>query len=429
MPASTAIASFFAPATQAVNASASSNAGKAGNDGVFASLVEEAQGTASATTSPLLSLLAGNNPQLIAQDASADGATPALSPELRSLLASMNAGAEAVTLDTTETALPSDVSALALLIAQFQQPQAAANAEAVAPPASGAPAAGTLTPEQLLASQDATAIVDALASLNGGATGESLDPAFAQLLHNSAATATNAQMLAKAKTPVAANGGEVATSTAATPDTQSLLQGTTTDTRSAIAQPGQSHGHGQMNGGTFGGSDAARPFDVNLQAATPQSQPQFQVELAKAQQAAPSGPLLPQVPLEALAVQIARRFEQGMSSFEISLSPAELGKLDISMQVSDDGRVHAVLRAERPETLELLKQDARALETQLRQAGLDVGSNALSFQLSQGNAQRQNLADRNGAFSSALNGNASTDEQTTTTYVATRKRDGIDIHV
>ena len=423
MPASTAIASFFAPATQAVNASASSNAGKSGNDGVFASFVEQAQGTA------LLSLLAGNNPLLNAEAASADGTTPGLSPELRSLLASLNVGTETAPRKTADPALPSDVSALALLIAQFQQAQKVAGAEASATGANGTPEAATSSPQQLLARQDATAIVDALASLDAGSTGQAVDPAFAQLMQNASAMAHNAQAHAKAKMPAVANAGEVPQGTTATPDPQSLLQGTTTDTRSAIAQPGQSHGNGLMNGGASGGSDAARPFDLNPQATAPQSQPQFQVELAKAQPVVTSGPLLPQVPLEALAVQIARRFEQGMSSFEISLSPAELGKLDISMKVSDDGRVHAVLRAERPETLELLKQDARALETQLRQAGLDVGSNALSFQLSQGNAHRQNTAERNNAFSSAMNANASSDEQTTATYVATRKRDGLDIHV
>jgi len=64
----------------------------------------------------------------------------------------------------------------------------------------------------------------------------------------------------------------------------------------------------------------------------------------------------------------------------------------------------------------------------LRQAGLDVGSNALSFQLSHGNAHRQNSATRDSGFSSALNDGQQVAEPTTT-YVATRKRDGLDIHV
>jgi multidrug efflux pump subunit AcrA (membrane-fusion protein) len=77
---------------------------------------------------------------------------------------------------------------------------------------------------------------------------------------------------------------------------------------------------------------------------------------------------------------------------------------------------------------QLLLTRITALETQLRQAGLDVGSNALSFQLSHGNAHRQNSAARNNGFSSALDDGQQPAEQVTS-YVATRKRDGVDIHV
>lgn len=135
------------------------------------------------------------------------------------------------------------------------------------------------------------------------------------------------------------------------------------------------------------------------------------------------------VPLDALAVHIARKFETGVSQFEIRLHPMELGSLDISLTVADDGRVQAVLRAERPETLDMLQRDARVLEQQLRQAGLEVGSNSLSFSLSSGNGQRPapfvgwpGFADAQDAAGAAKNDAAST-------YLAVRKRDGIDIRV
>jgi flagellar hook-length control protein FliK len=135
------------------------------------------------------------------------------------------------------------------------------------------------------------------------------------------------------------------------------------------------------------------------------------------------------VPLDALAVQIARRFDEGSSQFDISLHPAELGKVDVSLNVSQDGRVHAVLRAERAETLDLLRQDARSLETQLRQAGLDVGANSLSFQLSQGGNQRQQASAADFAKTFSQDDGSASADIVKTAYVAVRKRDGLDIHV
>ena len=148
---------------------------------------------------------------------------------------------------------------------------------------------------------------------------------------------------------------------------------------------------------------------------------QFSVTVAAAPQAA--------VPLEALAIHIARKFEGGASQFEIRLHPAELGQLDISLSVADDGRVQAVLRAERPETLDILQRDARTLEQQLRQAGLDVGSNALSFSLSNGNGGRQAPFAGWPAFADANDAAGTAKEEAALKYVAVRTRDGVDIRV
>ena len=419
MPASTAIASFFATAAPAAAGTASSSVSNTGNDGVFASLVQQSQATDAVTANPLLAVLAGIAQPTELQSNATSGTSSLLSPELRNLLAVAGQVTQENVATTEPPATPSDVSAFALLMAQFQQAQPVPEQTQLVAQAGSTDLPAQHQLQQATSGQDQTAILDALANI--GTSTEAVDPAFAQLLQNAAQ---------KTKVTPTATGNKPATADNATLDAQSQLQGATTatDTRAAITQTAHGQGNNLAQDGTSGGADLSKPFDLNLQAASSQGQPQFQVELTKAQHTVASGPLLPQVPLENLAVQIARRFEQGMSSFEISLSPAELGKLDISMQVSDDGRVHAVLRAERPETLELLKQDARALETQLRQAGLDVGSNALSFQLSHGNAHRQNSAARDNGFSSALNDDQPAAEQTAT-YVVTRKRDGLDIHV
>lgn len=135
------------------------------------------------------------------------------------------------------------------------------------------------------------------------------------------------------------------------------------------------------------------------------------------------------VPLEALAVHIARKFEAGVSQFEIRLSPAELGQLDISLSVADDGHVTAIVRAERPETLDLLQRDARSLETQLRQAGLDVNSNSLNFSLSNGNGGRQAPFVGWPGFADAQDAQNAARPDALSTYIAVRRPDGLDIRV
>lgn len=176
-------------------------------------------------------------------------------------------------------------------------------------------------------------------------------------------------------------------------------------------------------------ADTAQPAN-NPQAAAAVAAPVLPT-LIDAQQMSATVVSTPQaaVPLDTLAVHIARKFEAGASQFEIRLHPMELGQLDISLNVAEDGRIQAVLRAERPETLDMLQRDARVLEQQLRQAGLDVGANSLSFSLSSGNGQRPapfvgwpGFADAQDAQGAARNDAAST-------YVAVRKRDGIDIRI
>lgn len=135
------------------------------------------------------------------------------------------------------------------------------------------------------------------------------------------------------------------------------------------------------------------------------------------------------VPLDTLAVHIARKFEAGTSQFEIRLHPMELGQLDISLNVAEDGRIQAVLRAERPETLDMLQRDARVLEQQLRQAGLDVGANSLSFSLSSGNGQRPAPFVGWPGFADAQDAQGAAKNDAASTYLAVRKRDGLDIRI
>jgi len=175
--------------------------------------------------------------------------------------------------------------------------------------------------------------------------------------------------------------------------------------------------------------DGAAPTTMTSLAATPGPVLPTLIDAQQMSVTVSAAPQAP-VPLEALAVQIARRFEAGLSQFEISLHPADLGKVDISLSVGDDGHVHAMMRAERPETLDLLQRDARSLEQQLRQAGLEVGSNALSFSLSGGNGQQRQAPFAGWpAFADAQDAAGAAKQDAAKAYIAVRNPDGLDIRV
>lgn len=97
-----------------------------------------------------------------------------------------------------------------------------------------------------------------------------------------------------------------------------------------------------------------------------------------------------QVPVAALAVHISRAFDQGNTRFQVRMDPPELGRVDIRLDMSVEGRVQAHLTVERPETLDLMMRDARSLEKALAETGLNLGKESLSFSLKdQNNANPQ----------------------------------------
>ena len=78
---------------------------------------------------------------------------------------------------------------------------------------------------------------------------------------------------------------------------------------------------------------------------------------------------------------MARNLQKGMSRFEIRLDPPEMGRIDVRMEIRKDGQVVAHMSVERPETLDLLQRDARALQQALTNAGLQADGDSLNFSL------------------------------------------------
>lgn len=113
-------------------------------------------------------------------------------------------------------------------------------------------------------------------------------------------------------------------------------------------------------------------------------------------------PTQPQIPPRALtgqiAVQIQKSVAQGLDQIKIHLKPAELGRVEIKLDVMQDGRVAAIIVADRPETLEMLQRDTRGLQQALQDAGLKSDTANLSFNLGGGNAStEQQTAEKDGS--------------------------------
>ncbi len=82
-----------------------------------------------------------------------------------------------------------------------------------------------------------------------------------------------------------------------------------------------------------------------------------------------------------VSVNLKKAVENGDSKIRIQLRPHELGKVEVKLDIAGDGRVKALVLAERPETLDLLQRDSRVLERALQDAGLKTDHNSLSFDL------------------------------------------------
>lgn len=120
-----------------------------------------------------------------------------------------------------------------------------------------------------------------------------------------------------------------------------------------------------------------------------------QVQQRSAPPKMPQAHARPNLPAHALADQVAvniqRGISQGQDRITVQLRPAELGRVEIKMEMNHDGKMSAVIMAERPETLDMLRQDSRSLIDALNQAGLKTDANSLSFNL-QGQNSGENQA-------------------------------------
>lgn len=130
----------------------------------------------------------------------------------------------------------------------------------------------------------------------------------------------------------------------------------------------------QPNHGGGEGTNTANANAANRAQQTAAAQKAQQPQAARAPEQAK--PLLQQI-----SVNISKAVSEGMDRITIQLRPSELGRVEVKLEVSQNGRVSATIIADRPEALELLRNDSRNLEKALQEAGLDTQSGDLNFNL------------------------------------------------
>lgn len=101
--------------------------------------------------------------------------------------------------------------------------------------------------------------------------------------------------------------------------------------------------------------------------------------------AAPSGLARATIETTAmLAAGIARRLEGRSTRFELGLTPEGLGKVDVSIEVGDDGQLMARLAFDNPAAAAEMRARADELRRQLTDAGFQLAGDALEFSERQG---------------------------------------------
>jgi len=108
--------------------------------------------------------------------------------------------------------------------------------------------------------------------------------------------------------------------------------------------------------------------------------------------------------IEQVKVNINKSVKAGMDRVTIQLRPENLGRIEVKMELTQDGKVRAFITADVRDTLDMLQRDARGLERALQDAGLRTDSNNLHFAL-RNESQGQHGQSEQGKSATASNEN------------------------
>ena len=100
--------------------------------------------------------------------------------------------------------------------------------------------------------------------------------------------------------------------------------------------------------------------------------------------------------------RFVERFDGRAQRFEVRLDPAELGRVDVRIEIGADKKVHAVLAAHDSAALNDLMRGHRALERMLTNAGIDLADGGVKFELA-GDSSRDAMPGKSESGSASPN--------------------------
>ncbi|MGB7099359.1 MAG: flagellar hook-length control protein FliK [Xanthobacteraceae bacterium] len=300
-----------------------------------------------------------------ATDSAAATPTPAAPTQAQAAANPTQPVATAITVNTAENTVPAPANASAadLTVGEQTKPQTRLTTAAMAASQSAASAQDTAETASAKEAPPAGQ-VDNTASAGAGSTD---DAAKAEAVPAHAAQPTPSQaandptVSAQTSGPASANADRAAA--------QATQPSVVSTSDNAVAAP-NAQGHETAKAS---GVDGLPNFDFAASATSASS---------ATAAVAPSGTAsTDSVPIAGLAVAIAARAQQGSNQFDIKLSPPELGRIDVQLNVDGNGQVTSHMTVERPETLQLLQSQQPQLQNALEQAGLTTADNGLQFSL------------------------------------------------
>ena len=215
----------------------------------------------------------------------------------------------------------------------------------------------------------ASSVVASDAKAQGQSTQQSGQTIAGQ--NNHAAVAANAQQAQGGQTQAQNQqaGGQANQATSA------LLA--SADAKGPGAGAGTAHGASA----TAGGESANSANSATANAGTQQTQQTQQAQQTQANNAARAQQTTQSSVVEQVSVKIAKAVQSGSDRITIRLNPAELGRVDVKLELAADGRTTAVVTADNRETLDLLRRDSSDLQKALEEGGLQLSDNDLNFNL------------------------------------------------
>lgn len=174
---------------------------------------------------------------------------------------------------------------------------------------------------------------------------------------------------------------------------------------------GGQHGAGETLNSTTQTASAAQTAQQTQQTQqTREAQPQQQTQQAQRGNAAGASVS------DQISVKITKALQTGVDRISIQLRPAELGRVDVKLEMTHDGRVMTVVTAEKQDTLDLLRRDSSELQRALADAGLKNGD--MEFNLK---GQEQQTAEGD----DAKNGDASNQAEADSDDATDDPNDGV----